>query len=121
MSKWTIEGLDKARAVLGEFSWREFDMIHAVSVQRRNGGVHERDVDLILDSERRRSGNYRVHLRFREISDFKLTTCFQISGLTIENIADHQWERQNWQVGQLEDSVFSLRAAEVEVVSVTPL
>ena len=121
MGKRAIEGLDKAKAVLGDFSWMDFTAVRRFSLDCRDETYRVFDIDLVLESERRSGGNYSLHLRFRDVSGLSLTATHQIAGLTIENIADRQWERKNWQIGQIEDTTLEFCAADVSVISLTPL
>ncbi len=120
MGKWVIEGLDKANAILGHFSWTDFTAVRRFSLEALDAPHRVFDIDLVLESERH-TENYALHLRFHDISGLSLKVAHKFMGLTIENIADRQWERQNWEVGQIEDSRLRFRAAEIEIVSLTRL
>ena len=131
MGKRTIDGW-KRIAVLpgweciavrpGQFVFMEFNILESFSLKSAGKKYGSYDIKFILRSERRTGGDYRLQLRFIDISGLVLKAGaggpVQIMGMTIENISDRQWERQNWQIGQIEDSSFSFRAADAQIVAI---
>ena len=107
----------------GQFVFMEFNILESFSLKSACEKYGSYDIEIILRSERRIGGDYRLQLRFIDISGLVLKAGAggQIMGMTIENISDRQWERQNWQIGQIEDSKFSFRAADAQIVAIDPV
>ena len=91
-----IPGIERARALLGNFSYTSFSMVHVLEF--RQDGSRPRptySVYLILESFLL-PVNYRLHLRFR--GDQQLTISHfggsptQVTGFAIVDIRDHQLE-----------------------------
>jgi hypothetical protein len=106
----------------GQFVFMEFNTLESFSLKSADESHGRYDIDIVLRSEKRLGGDFRLHLRFIDISGLICRAgaggLVQIMGLTIDNIADRQWERQNRQIGQIEDSELSFRAADVQIAAI---
>jgi hypothetical protein len=120
-----LPGRERIAAQPGQLVFMGFDIVESFSLMSADEKLGQYDIELVVKSERRAGGGYRLRLHFTDVSGLTLKVgaggLVQVMGLTIENISDRQWERQNWQIGQIEDSELSFRAADVRIVAVDPV
>jgi hypothetical protein len=125
MGKTMIDGIELAKINLGKFSFHEFSTLSELHYVLQDSSHAKYDLELVLRSQGRRMGDYSLKILFVDVSGLDLKSLddglSHITGLAIENISDRQWENQNWEIHDFEDSRIEFRAADVRILSVTPL
>ena len=98
----SIEGLDKAKARLGNFEFNEFRIIRRFCFYDLDrGSSSQKEIEIVLDSDRRNS-NFSLTLRFGGVSGLRLAGFgggeTRIIGFDIQDISNKQWENLNWEI-----------------------
>jgi hypothetical protein len=116
-----VPGIAEARAQIGAFTLSDFATVIALAFcERANSPNHEKDIDLLLQSDRH---NYRLLLRFSGVRGLRLSgfgNLTRITGLDIMDISDRQWEGMRWEISDFENGFVHFSCREARVVGVFP-
>lgn len=126
-----VIGYDKAREILGEFSFYEFRLLRELQF---HSGDEGNELMLVMETDFR-TPRYLMKLSFKRVVCLRIGTedgiagfyddsrqsyyLATISGFVIVNISDRQWEGLHWEVADFEDDEIHFYCKSVEIVSVT--
>lgn len=121
MTRAAIPGTQEALAVLGDFMLSQFGLVREFHLRYDNEANPPCDtVDLVMEREER-GPRAQLVLRFTGVIDLSVCDFYgrgnRISGFTINNINDWQWENASWKVDNFENSstriTFCSKTAEI--------
>jgi len=121
----SIEGMEKAKSILGNFSFSEFCIVRELryyEASESSGSVQS--IDLHLETAGRKQ-NYRIKLVFSQVSGFRLDGFgggqFRITGLNISDVSDRQWSGINWEISDYENNALEFRSFAAAIESIKPI
>ena len=121
----SIEGMEKAKSILGNFSFSEFCIVRELRYyEASESSGSAQNIDLHLETVGRKP-NYRIKLVFLQVSGFRLDGFgggkFSITGLNISDVSDRQWNGINWEVSDFESNAIEFRSFAATIESVEPV
>jgi hypothetical protein len=120
-----IMGIDRARQLLGDFTFVDFPIVRSLRYYEKDGDPRASPtVDLVLESNSR-TPPYRLTIRFEGVRAMRIAEFgnrpTQITGLGINNMSDRQWEAVGWEVYDYEDDHIHFYAWTAEILACEPL
>ncbi|MFZ5876325.1 MAG: hypothetical protein ACOYXU_07940 [Nitrospirota bacterium] len=117
-----IEGIDRARDILGEFRLSEFRIVrelHFYESHRESNLIQ--NIDMVVESEDR-SPNYQMKFTFSGVSGFSISDFgggqTRVIGFDVKDVSDRQWEGVSWEVIDFENNAIRFLSKTADIVSV---
>jgi hypothetical protein len=118
----TIDGIDAARAILGEFSLIDFSKVKELAFFSDDETLSAYDVKLSLLRDRPAHERAGLTFLFERASGVRLNNIggglTQIMGLYIKDISENGWEYLKWQIGDYENNAIDLYCFKVSIIAV---